>query len=214
MFEGASKQTPDLNILPTRLECCDLRLHLFRRNLCAAVGLLRIQSIIFYVVLNITTCVELQFTRSQIIRTSTLPCYYMDCLILMSEQIVMFLKWSMRLSQEVKDLQVTYLIYLLESCPTRFFAIKLQVLPNTNTYVCTYYFLCICHPLLAIWWFTCELINLSRSLEIVGSYLVNYLLCLFFSSYIYEALHVNGCVSIVRQLDSPTFLHKTEKTKN
>ena len=30
--------------------------------------------------------------------------YYIDCLILMSEQIVMFLKWSMCLSREVKDL--------------------------------------------------------------------------------------------------------------
>ena len=68
------------------------------------VGLLRIQSIIFYIVLNITTYVELQYTRSQIIRILILPYYYMDCLILMSEQIVMFLKWSMRLSQEVKDL--------------------------------------------------------------------------------------------------------------
>ena len=78
------------------------------------VCLLRIQSIIFYIVLNITTYVELQYTRSQIIRILILPYYYMDCLILMSEQIVMFLKWSMRLSQEVKDVLrlITWFTYL------------------------------------------------------------------------------------------------------
>ena len=149
------------------------------------VGQLRIQSIIFYIVLNITTYVELQYTRSHIIRILILPYYYMDCLILMSEQIVMFLKWSMRLSQEVKDLlrSLTWFTYL--NLKIEFKHVLQDFLQSSYKYflilyLCVYIlFLCICHPLLEIWWFTCELFNLSRSLEIVGSYLVNHLLCIF-----------------------------------
>ena len=78
------------------------------------VGLLRIQIIIFYIVLNIMTNVEQQYICLQITRMSILLYYYTDCLILMSESIVMFLKWSIRLSQKVKDLLrlLTWFTYL------------------------------------------------------------------------------------------------------
>ena len=65
------------------------------------VGLLRIQSITFYIVLNITTYVELQYIRSQIIRILILP-YWLSNLDVRKNRHVF--EWSMRLSQKVKDL--------------------------------------------------------------------------------------------------------------
>ena len=86
-----------------RLECSDLRFHLFRRNLCASVCLLRIQSIIFYVVLNLTTTHTL--TDYTDVNIALLLYGLLDLDVRIYRHV---LKWSTRLSQEVKYLLSYY----------------------------------------------------------------------------------------------------------